>query len=161
MSWEIHRGDNACPWSEQRLYLFDHTGDRMGLQANDDIILLAEFCWIVGAGDMHDVFFSCYQQLQSICAHRRKMRAARDKADIGASPCELNAEIAADGVGAVDADLHEMSPRQRARTRQKNWHHGPLAVRVDTGIKREVSLRLGLRRPLHALAVHPHDRAPC
>lgn len=62
------------------------------------------------------------------------MCAARNKADIGASLRELDAKIAANGAGAIDADLHEMSPRLRALTNgNKDLHHGPQSVRVGIG----------------------------
>jgi hypothetical protein len=47
-----------CYDDQQRPHLFDHIGDRMGFQANDDVILLAELGEVVGAGNMHDAFFA-------------------------------------------------------------------------------------------------------
>ena len=53
-------------------------------------------------------FSSPVEQRQPALAHRGKVRAARDQADVGARARELNPEISADRAGAVDADLHEI-----------------------------------------------------
>ena len=79
----------------------------MRLQADDDDILRAKFGGIVGAARMDHAFFLADQELQSVGAHRGKMRAARDQADISAGARELNPKIAADRAGAVNTDFHE------------------------------------------------------
>src|ERR1700682_1911156 len=48
----IDRGDDARARSEQRLHRFDHAGDGMRLQADDDKILRPEFGGIGGAEGM-------------------------------------------------------------------------------------------------------------
>src|SRR6266403_903968 len=103
----IDRGDEARLRSEQRLHRLDYAGDGMRLQANDHKILRPKFSGIVGATRLHHAFFVADQQSKSALAHRGKMRAARDEADVGACARELHAEISTDRAGAVDTDLHE------------------------------------------------------
>ena len=91
---------------EQGLHRLDHAGDGMGLQADDNEILMPEFGGVVGAARMHHAFFIADQQFQSVSPHGGEMRAARHQADIGACARELDSEISADRAGAVDADFH-------------------------------------------------------
>ena len=84
----------------------------MRLQADDDEILRAEFDRIVGAARLHDVLFVTDQQLQAVGLHRFKVCTAGDETDVGSHPSELDAEIAADGTGTVDADFHWYTPKQ-------------------------------------------------
>ena len=105
----IDRGDDARVRPEQRLHRFDHAGDGMRLQADDDEILRPEFGWIVGAARMHHVLLVADQKLEAVGAHGGEMRAARHQADIGAGPRELHSEITTDCAGAVNTDFHGVS----------------------------------------------------
>lgn len=80
----------------------------MRLQANDHKILRPKFGGIVGAARPHHVLLVSDQQFESALAHRGKMRAAGNEADVGARARKLHTEIATDRAGAVDTDLHEI-----------------------------------------------------
>ncbi|MGY2934642.1 hypothetical protein ACVWZ6_004244 [Bradyrhizobium sp. GM6.1] len=85
----------------------------MRLQRDDDVVLHTELGGIVGAARMHGVLLLAREQRQAALAHRGKVRAACDEADVGARARELNPEISADCAGAVDADLHGILAKQR------------------------------------------------
>ena len=102
----VHRGDDPRVRSEQRLHLFEHAGDGMRLQTDDDEILQPELGGIVGAARMRHALFTADQQFEAVGLHGRQMRAARHQAHIHAGSRELHTEIAADRSGAVDTDFH-------------------------------------------------------
>ncbi len=78
----------------------------MRLQADDHEILRTQLRRIVGAARPHHMLFIADQQFEAVLAHGSEMGAARDQADIGLRPRQLDAEIAADRAGAVNADFH-------------------------------------------------------
>src|SRR5260370_19506152 len=102
----IDRGDDTRARPEQWLHRFDHAGDGMRLQADDDKILRAKLAGIVWAAWLDHALLVTDQQFQSALAHRGEMGAPRDQADVGASAQELYTEISTDRAGAVDTDLH-------------------------------------------------------
>src|SRR6516162_237448 len=105
----VYGGNDARARTQQGLHPIDHAGDGMGLKADDQVVLLAQFCRIVRAARVHHAFLAAHQQLQSVLPHGGEMHTARDQADVGACAHEFNTEIATDGTSAVNADLHEPS----------------------------------------------------
>ena len=106
----IDGGDDARSRPEQRLHRFDHAGNGMRLQANNDKILRPKLGGIVGAARPHHALFIADQQFKSAFAHRGQMRSPRHQADVGACARQLHPEIATDRAGSVDADFHDMFP---------------------------------------------------
>src|ERR1700722_3700363 len=102
----IDRGDDARMRPEQWLHRLDHAGDGMGLQADDNEILMPEFGGVVGAAWMHHAFFITDQQFQSVSLHGGEVCPPCHQADVGACARELYSEISADRTGAVDTDFH-------------------------------------------------------
>ena len=82
----------------------------MGLQADDDEILMSKLGWIVGAARVHHALLVTNQQFEPMSAHRGEMRPSCDETDVGARACKLHAQISADRACAVDTDFHEASP---------------------------------------------------
>jgi hypothetical protein len=62
------------------------------------------------------------QQFESALAHRGKMRAAGNEADVGARARELHTEISADRAGAVDTDFHEILRMRVAKISARHTH---------------------------------------
>ncbi|MEY9261681.1 hypothetical protein ABIF23_001076 [Bradyrhizobium elkanii] len=128
----VDGGDDAGPIAQQRSHRLDDAGDRMRLEANDDVILLAEFGGAVGTTRMHDALLVADQELQAVLPHCGEMRAACDQADIGASAHQFDTEIAADRTGAVDADSHEILA-SRMGTQQEPQRLEPSSVAMALG----------------------------
>src|ERR1700757_5443012 len=104
----VDGGNDARVRTQRGLHPIDDAGDGMGLEADDQVVLLAEFSRIVGAARVHDAFLAADQQLQSILPHGGEVRAARDQTDVGARTHKFNSEITTDCTSAVNADLHDL-----------------------------------------------------
>src|SRR5690606_15780899 len=92
----VDGGDDAGVVAEERLHGVDDARHRVRLQRDDDVVLRAEFLGIVGAVEVLDALLAVDEQLQAVLAHRLKMSAACNKADLGAGAGKLHAHISAD-----------------------------------------------------------------
>src|ERR1700722_10240827 len=119
----IDRGDDAGVRPEQWLHRLDHAGDGMGLQADDNEILMSEFGGVIGAARMHHTFFITNQQFEPVGAHGGEMCPPCHEADVGACARELYSEISADRTGAVDTDFHGVL--RRLVTENASRPHSP------------------------------------
>ena len=105
----VLRGDHGRVRPEQRPHLLGRFPGLMRLQRDDDVVLRPELGRIVGGRHLA-TRSSPPIELQPVLLDRGEMRAARHERDVGAAPLHQHAHIAADGAGAVDANLHEILP---------------------------------------------------
>jgi len=92
--------------SEKRLHLIRDFPSLMGLQRDDDVILMAELSGIVRGGHPGGLFFAADNELQSIGTYGCKMSTARNEGDVGARELHQHADVAADRSRSINANLH-------------------------------------------------------
>ena len=97
--------------AEQRRHAVGHLPGLMGLQRDHHEVLRADVLGIVGGRRVDRVLLAPVDQGQAAFADRCEMGAPGDQRDLGPlSPRQRGAKIAADGAGAIDANLHVQTP---------------------------------------------------
>src|SRR3984893_6141278 len=99
-------GDDGRVGAEQRFHLLGRFPGLMRLQRDDDVILMAECCGVRRRRHLGGFLAAADQELEPVLFDRFEMLPARDQGYVGARELHHNADISADGAGAVNADFH-------------------------------------------------------
>ncbi len=103
--------DDRGVGADQRLDFFARAFDIPKLDAKQHDIDSADLGGIAGGLRRHQMGVAAWAlDFQSLALHGRKVRAARDKGDIGACLGQRRAESATDPAGADDRNAHGFLP---------------------------------------------------
>src|SRR6266496_1142716 len=102
----VDRRNDHSVGADERFEPRHHSGDRMGLEADEDRVLRAEIGRIVRCGNGKDRAVSVREERKPVSAQRLEMGAAGDEAHLVPCPREPCSDEPAYGAGADDADPH-------------------------------------------------------